>query len=235
MYKRLIETYITYKGEEYSDKLNIEQIKNLKKGQKIMTDMLKEFHRMCRENNLKYWCIGGTLLGIIRHKGWIPHDGDIDVCMLEDDYNKFKKLKLRDDLFLQNFETDPLHKKYGHEYLPKLRHKYSCITTVSHNKFHHGLQLDIFVMKKEGNNLFTPEKWASEIDLHYDDVFPVKEVDFEDIKVYIPNNFNLSLTKQYGPDYIKLVDVQNRYPHEGLIDPDNTCKEHPQMYPDMYK
>jgi phosphorylcholine metabolism protein LicD len=235
MYKKSREAYVIYDNHEYSDDLNIEQIKNLKKGQKIMTDMFREFDKMCRENNLEYWCIGGTLLGVVRHKGWIPHDGDIDVCMLEDDYNKFKKLKLRDDLFLQNFVTDPLHKKYGHEYLPKIRHKYSCLTTVSHNKFHHGLQLDIFVMKKDGNKIFTPEKWTSQIDLQYNEVFPLKEGNFEDIKVYIPNNSDKLMTKQYGGDYMKLLDVKNRYPHEGLIDPDNTCKEHAKMYPDMYK
>ena len=38
----------------------------LKKGQEIMTDMLREFDNICRSNELKYWCIGGTLIGTVR-------------------------------------------------------------------------------------------------------------------------------------------------------------------------
>ena len=49
--------------------------------------MLKMIDKLCRENNLKYWCQGGTLIGAVRHKGWIPFDGDIDISMLEEDYN----------------------------------------------------------------------------------------------------------------------------------------------------
>ena len=160
---------------ELSEELSYDEIKNLKKGQNIMTNMLKEFDRMCRNNNIKYWCTSGTLLGVIRHNGWIPYDGDIDVCMLEDDYNKFKKLKLPNDLFLQNYETDSLYKKYGHQYLAKIRHKYSCYTTTRHNKFHHGLQLDIFIMKQKDNKIITPERWSHFLDSDFNDIFPLLE------------------------------------------------------------
>ena len=54
---------------------------NLKKGQKMMTKMFKEFDKICRKYGLKYWAIGGTLIGAVRHNGWIPWDGDIDVVM----------------------------------------------------------------------------------------------------------------------------------------------------------
>ena len=64
---------------------------NLKRGQSIMTDMLRHFDKVCQVTSVTIWC-SGTLIGVVRHKGWIPHDADIDVGMLQSDYDKLKSV-----------------------------------------------------------------------------------------------------------------------------------------------
>ena len=95
---------------------------NLKELQNIQMEILVEFDRICKKNNIKYQLFAGTLLGAIRHKGFIPWDDDIDVCMLRKDYIKFLNAcesDLRENYFLQTFETDEQYilmvvYNYGH-------------------------------------------------------------------------------------------------------------------------
>ena len=58
----------------------------------VQMEMLTAFHNFCTQNKLRYFLDHGTLLGAVRHSGFIPWDDDIDVGMPRDDYNKFIKL-----------------------------------------------------------------------------------------------------------------------------------------------
>lgn len=66
-------------------KIDVEELK------KIQIDILNEVDKFCKNNNINYWLDCGTLLGAVRHKGYIPWDDDIDLGMLRDDYNRFIK------------------------------------------------------------------------------------------------------------------------------------------------
>ena len=81
----------------------------------VEIEILDVFHKICKDNNLTYFLTGGTMLGAIRHKGFIPWDDDIDVGMPRADYDKFIKIApklLGDKYMLDCFEYN---KKY---YLP---------------------------------------------------------------------------------------------------------------------
>lgn len=86
----------------------------LRKLQLVQLLSLLEIKRICDKHNIHYTPIGGTLLGTVRHKGFIPWDDDIDVGMLREEYNKFLEVakdELRPEFFLQTYETDPNYPK----------------------------------------------------------------------------------------------------------------------------
>ena len=67
----------------------------LRRAQLRMLDILKFIDKVCRDNGLKYWLEGGTLLGAVRHGGFIPWDDDTDIAMTREDSMKLVKILRR--------------------------------------------------------------------------------------------------------------------------------------------
>ena len=219
-----------FQNDEYSNNMTIDNIKTLKIAQKKMTEMFRHFDRICRKYNIRYWCIGGTLLGAVRYNGWIPWDGDIDVAILNDDYSKLENIiqsELPDNLWFQSPKSDKLYK--GDPGIYKIRHLNSCYIN-NYNSWHNGLQLDIFSSKIIGNNIN-----IDRVDYPINSILPTKSMYFEDILVSIPKNPEIYLRKKFG-EYTKLPSIENRYPHEGItIIIDKPCKWMLSKYPKLYK
>lgn len=89
----------------------MEQLRNVQLKQ---LEIFKEFHRICTEHSLRYFAIGGTCIGAIRHKGFIPWDDDIDVVM---PYEDFQKLRLLRQKFCKQFEVLDFDNSLYHAFL----------------------------------------------------------------------------------------------------------------------
>ncbi|CAA6826249.1 MAG: Unknown protein [uncultured Sulfurovum sp.] len=152
--------------------------KALRQAQLIMLEMLVEFDAICTKHSLKYWLDSGTLLGAVRHEGFIPWDDDIDLSMPVEDYNRFMKIaedELSEDIF---FQTKAIDKAFKFDYM-KLRSNKASIVEF-HEKgrevgYHQGVFVDIFPMltlknSKENQNFYEDSfeeiRACSSISLH---------------------------------------------------------------------
>lgn len=123
----------------------LQGVENMNELQQKERDLLKIFVDFCNKHNLKYYLVGGTLLGAIRHKGFIPWDDDIDVAMLREDYDKFCELAAKEftgDIFFQSYKTD---KNYPYIF-SKLRDSNTTFVEAiyKHVNMNHGVYIDIF-------------------------------------------------------------------------------------------
>ncbi|WP_406534311.1 phosphorylcholine transferase LicD [Methanobrevibacter sp.] len=115
--------------------------------------ILKDLIRFCDENGLTYFMYAGSLLGAIRHNGFIPWDDDLDVCMLRNEFERFKKL------FSSNEKYDLLSIESQEDY-PYLFAKLNLKNTRFEEKgalqldFTIGINIDIFVLDDLADNKY---------------------------------------------------------------------------------
>ena len=120
----------------------------------ILLAYILEIDRICKKHNIKYFLAGGTLLGAIRHKGFIPWDDDADVMMLREDYDKFLEVaqsELPPNMFVQNPKTE----KLNHHVFTKIRMDNTLFATKHTGKFmnmHNGIFIDILSQDNTSNN-----------------------------------------------------------------------------------
>lgn len=119
--------------------------------QEKLVDILSWFHNLCEENHLRYYIIGGTMLGAVRHGGFIPWDDDIDVGMPRKDYDKLKELfnLKKQGKYIIEFPGEE-NKEYPYLYA-KVFDMTTTFIEKSRYQVKRGLFLDIFPLDGAGN------------------------------------------------------------------------------------
>lgn len=247
----------------------------LRMAQKKMLEILIVVDEICKKNNIPYWIDYGTLLGAVRHGGFIPWDDDLDITILKKDYKRFAKIvqkELPPSLVLQDWKNEKkLFVKMGK--IRDLNTYYDDGIAERGGMKYQGIFIDVFPvdfipsysikkkidflygksfrrLRRKGDNklnyilsflilpiamflelisktivLFSKKTLLSNIygglNLpvyhHVNDIFPLKEIEFEGVLFQAPNNHHEFLKSIYG-DYMKIPKKENRKIHAREID-----------------
>lgn len=126
---------------------------NLKEFHESLLDILVEFDKICRNNNIKYSLAFGTLLGAVRHRGFIPWDDDVDVLMTRQEFDKFClvcKKELGNNYFLQSKQTE---ERYPYNLLRIRKNNTAMIYSEwKYSGIHQGIYIDIYPYDNVPNN-----------------------------------------------------------------------------------
>lgn len=253
---------IVEKGIEYYTVKGLDEVK------KEMLRLLKIIDTIAKSNGINYWIDGGSLIGVIRHNGFIPWDDDLDISILKQDYLKLiEKLteyaRSHDDAYLFYEYPQDYHacnyfasrtiftRTQGSSMVVPVKvdiRPLNCITyskeSISHNLILRDIANKIIFGKTYGYACDFPKnveeishffatynheygtvshenndvslvhpyfEFSSNFELHYEDIFPLKKHKFEDIEVYIPNNYHYIQTCLYG-NYMELPSIEHRAP-----------------------
>lgn len=121
----------------------------LRRQQERMLELLCEIDRICKKHGIRYWLSSGTLIGAVRHGGFIPWDDDLDIEMMREDYDRLMDIlptELPSTMALQNHRTD-------HTYFffyAKVRDRRSLLSEGNNYDRmwkEHGIYIDIFPLE----------------------------------------------------------------------------------------
>lgn len=199
----------------------------LRKVQLTDTELLRLVHSVCEKYSLKYWMDAGTLLGSVRHKGFIPWDDDVDIIMPRADYEKaFELLKIELEKYgigiskskgriaisiwnaganLDIFPMDNVSKEidvHSVDFFKNIE-KYRSLYLKKYQKANSD-ELISLKNKLVGPYSDSPDYWYPNPETGYfkrvhtnSSIFPLKKYIFEDYEFWVPNNFDEYLKLEY--------------------------------------
>ena len=188
---------------------------NKKKTFKQLLKIIKLWNEMAKEAGIDYWACGGTLLGAVRHSGFIPWDNDIDISIMLSDLKKVKK----------NLDKHPTLKYY--ESMCGLR-----VYVDDDDNDNTETVMDIFIcdyynkitvkfcgyLSDEGD----PTWWISELfpnqHIYSSELYPLKELAFEDTTIIVPNNEINVLYRNFSDQCLTACKISSHIAlHEGFF------------------
>lgn len=196
----------------------------LKKIWAIELDLLNEFDKVCRKHNISYSVWAGTLLGAVRHQGFIPWDDDFDVCLTRENYNKLLTYadEFKHPYFLQHALND---RKFFFGYA-RLRNS-ETTGIIAWNKspdYNNGIYIDVYVLDgvPKSDLLLKFKIWSMQfvnrfIDLYNRDNLPksaFKKILFKPCKYLIRMLFSYEKLKKIYDSIISFFNDGNVF---GLV------------------
>ena len=123
----------------YSGKLNT--LRTLEK------DMLRDIDRICRKHGIKYFICYGTMLGAVRHGGFIPWDDDVDVAMMRGEFEKFRKIAPKELSLRFSYESHVNNNGY-HYFFDRITAKNTYFSSKYSDGYemHKGISVDVFTV-----------------------------------------------------------------------------------------
>ena len=164
---------------------------NLQKAQSIMFEILIEVDKICQKYNIEYWLDGGTLLGAVRHKEFIPWDDDLDVAMKIEDYHTFCRLakeELPSSMFFQTNETDG---SFPYDFAKIRSDNAQIIEEHEAGKkvlYHQGVFIDIFPMISIEKSFYYPF---------------ARKLTYMCIKLFSYKYFNIRMIRRWIINYVE--------------------------------
>ena len=189
---------------------------NKKKTFKKLLKIVKLWNEMAKERGIDYWACGGTLLGAVRHSGFIPWDNDIDISIMLSDLKKVKK----------NLDKHPVLKYY--ESMCGLRvylsdgdddNKEIAVMDIFICDYYNKITINFCGgLSDEGD----PTWWMSEIfpnqHIYKNELYPLKEIAFEDTTIMVPNNEINVLYRNFSDQCLSACKISSHVTlHEGFF------------------
>lgn len=176
--------------------------------QKIQMDILDKIDLICEKHNLKYSLCGGSLIGAIRHNGFIPWDDDIDIMMLRDDYNNLYEI-------IKNSKIDGLellsmnNNDYYYPYMKMVDLSTSAKEINTYRINNYGVFVDIFpidIVPKNPSKRIKQKKQLDKLVILNQIAFHEKQISNNFIKLLIKRTASI-LCKLYGfKRFVKKMD-----------------------------
>jgi lipopolysaccharide cholinephosphotransferase len=169
---------------------------------KILLKILKLWNKMVKECEIEYWACAGTLLGAVRHSGFIPWDNDIDISIMLTDLKKVKK-KLEQHPILTfcecEFGLQVRYRDHDFPFMDVFVCDYFNKSTIKYCGF----------LSKRGEPTWFIDNYFPNEHVYSNELYPLKEIKFEDTTIMVPNIQNNMLFRTYSNKCLTECKISN--------------------------